>query len=128
MITLQVIKYICNYKNICYNIIAQNDQGMKIPFVVVLIKISVKDSTYCQFWGSVYANLYRQGIFEFLSMMSSFSLFKYILTVFLLPLKPSAAKKKTVINTESDPHLISPYNVTRETNFKVRRIYEMVTN
>ena len=43
MITLQVIKYICNYKNICYNIIAQNDQGMKIPFVVVLIKISVSD-------------------------------------------------------------------------------------
>ena len=43
MITLQVIKYICNYKNNCYNIIAQNDQGMKIPFVVVLIKISVSD-------------------------------------------------------------------------------------
>ena len=43
VITLQVIKYICNYKNICYNIIAQNDQGMKIPFVVVLIKISVSD-------------------------------------------------------------------------------------
>ena len=43
MITLQVIKYICNYKNTCYNIIAQNDQGMKIPFVVVLIKISVSD-------------------------------------------------------------------------------------
>ena len=44
VITLQVIKYICNYKNICYNIITQNDQGMKIPFVVVaLIKISVSD-------------------------------------------------------------------------------------
>ena len=37
------IEYICNYKNICYNIIAQNDQGMKLPFVVVLIKISVSD-------------------------------------------------------------------------------------
>ena len=44
VITLQVTKYICNYKNICYNIITQNDQGMKIPFVVVaLIKISVSD-------------------------------------------------------------------------------------
>ena len=44
VITLQVIKYICNDKNICYNIITQNDQGMKIPFVVVaLIKISVSD-------------------------------------------------------------------------------------
>ena len=44
VITLQVIKYICNYKNICYNIITQNDQGMKIPFVVVaLIKINVSD-------------------------------------------------------------------------------------
>ena len=94
MITLQVIKYICNYKNICYNIIAQNDQGMKIPFVVVLIKISVKDSTYCQFWGSVYANLYRQGIFEFLSMMSSFSLFKYILTVFSTSLETIDSEKK----------------------------------
>ena len=87
-----------------------------------------KDSIYCQFWGSVYANLYRQGIFEFLSMMSSFSLFKYILTVFSTSLETIGSEKKTVINTESDSHLISPYNVTRETNFKVRRIYEMVTN
>ena len=87
-----------------------------------------KDSTYCQFWGSVYANLYRQRIFEFLSMMSSFSLFKYILTVFSTSLETIGSEKKTVINTESDSHLISPYNVTRETNFKVRRIYEMVTN
>ena len=36
--------------------------------------------------------------------------------------------KKNSLTPKSDSHLISPYNITPESHFKVMRIKEMITN